>query len=147
MSNNELNEFLKNSHKDLSVEDFEGKQVPCIGFEGRKFDDMLNKVAGKPLSVDTNLNILQDGLGHVFVEMFLTFSHGGINEKILVNANEHLEFFESLAKNTMLAIASVNHPEKIFMIQLPKPEKTYEALEIIKNGLANDHSKSQIENS
>jgi len=142
MSNNELNEFLKNSHKDLSVEDFEGKQVPCIGFEGRKFDDMLNKVAGKPLSVDTNLNILQDGLGHVFVEMLLTFSHGGINEKILVNANEHLEFFESLAKNTMLAIASVNHPEKIFMIQLPKPEKTYEALEIIKNGLANDHSKS-----
>ena len=147
MSNNELNEFLKNSHKDLSVEDFEGKQVPCIGFEGQKFDGMLNKVAGKPLSVDTNLNILQDGLGHVFVEMLLTFSHGGINEKILVNANEHLEFFESLAKNTMLAIASVNHPEKIFMIQLPKPEKTYEALEIIKNGLANDHSKSQIENS
>ena len=147
MSNNELNEFLKNSHKDLSVEDFEGKQVPCIGFEGQKFDDMLNKVAGKPLSVDTNLNILQDGLGHVFVEMLLTFSHGGINEKILVNANEHLEFFESLAKNTMLAIASVNHPEKIFMIQLPKPEKTYEALEIIKNGLANDHSKSQIEHS
>ena len=142
MSNNELNEFLKNSHKDLSVEDFEGKQVPCIGFEGQKFDDMLNKVAGKPLSVDTNLNILQDGLGHVFVEMLLTFSHGGINEKILVNANEHLEFFESLAKNTMIAIASVNHPEKIFMIQLPKPEKTYEALEIIKNGLANDHSKS-----
>ena len=142
MSNNELKELLKNSHKHLSVEDFEGKQVPCIGFEGQKFDDMLNKVAGKPLSVDTNLNILQDGLGHVFVEMLLTFSHGGINEKILVNANEHLEFFESLAKNTMLAIASVNHPEKIFMIQLPKPEKTYEALEIIKTGLANDHSKS-----
>ena len=142
MSNNELNELLKNSHKDLSVEDFEGKKVPCIGFEGQKFDDMLSKVAGKPLSVDTNLNILQDGLGHVFVEMVLTFSHGGINEKILVNANEHLEFFESLAKNTMLAIASVNHPEKIFMIQLPKPEKTHEALNIIKNGLANDHSKS-----
>ena len=58
MSNNELKELLKNSHKDLSVEDFEGKQVPCIGFEGQKFDDMLNKVAGKPLSVDTNLNIL-----------------------------------------------------------------------------------------
>ena len=147
MSNSELNELLKNSHKDLSVEDFEAKQVPCIGFEGQKFDDMLSKVAGKPLSVDTNLNILQDGLGHVFVEMLLTFSHGGINEKILVNANEHLEFFESLAKNTMLAIASVNHPEKIFMIQLPKPEKTYEALEIIKNGLANDHSKHNYLNS
>jgi len=141
LSNNELDELLNKSHKDLSVEDFEGKKVPCIGFEGRKFDDMLNRVAGKPLSVDTNLNILQDGLGHVFVEMLLTFSHGGINEKILVNANENLEFFESLAKNTMLAIASVNHPEKIFMIQLPKPEKTHEALIIIKNGLENNHSK------
>ena len=141
MSNNELNELLKNSHKDLSVEDFEGKNVPCIGFEGQKFDDMLNKVAGKPLSVDTNLNILQDGLGHVFVEMSLTFSEGGINEKILINANENLEFFESLAKNTMLAIASTDHPEKIFMIQLPKPEKTNEALEIIKNGLSNTPSK------
>ena len=141
MSNNELNELLKNSHKDLSVEDFEGKNVPCIGFEGKKFDDMLNKVAGKPLSVDTNLNILQDGLGHVFVEMLLTFSEGGINEKILINANENLEFFESLAKNTMLAIASIEHPEKIFMIQLPKPEKTNEALEIIKNGLSNTPSK------
>ena len=135
MSNKELDEFLKNCHKDLSIEDFEGKKVPCVGFEGRKFDDMLNKVAGKPLSVDTNLNILQDGLGHVFVEMLLNFSHGGINEKILVNANENLEFFESLSKNTMLAIASVNHPEKIFMIQLPKPKKTKEAYEIIERAL------------
>ena len=135
MTSNELDELLNKSHKDLSVEDFEGKKIPCIGFEGRKFDEMLNKVAGKPLSVDTNLNILQDGLGHVFVEMLLTFSHGGINEKILVNANENVEFFESLAENTMLAIASVDHPEKIFMIQLPKPERTKEAFEIIQNGL------------
>ena len=143
MINSELDELLKKSHKDLSVEDFEGKKIPCIGFDGQKFDDMLNKVAGKPLSVDTNLNILQDGLGHVFVEMILTFSNGGINEKILVNANENIEFFESLAKNTMLAIASVNHPEKIFMIQLPKPERTHEAFEIIKNGLKNSYQTSK----
>ena len=89
MAGNELEEMLNKSHRDLSVEDFEGKRIPCIGFEGRKFDDILNKVAGKPLSVDTNLNILQDGLGHVFVEMLLTFSHGGINEKILIYANEN----------------------------------------------------------
>ena len=135
MTDNNLDELLNKSHTDLSVEDFEGKRVPCIGFEGRKFDDMLNKVFGKPLSVDTNLNILQDGLGHVFVEMLLTFSHGDINEKILINANENIEFFESLAETTMLAIASVDHPEKIFMIQLPKPERTREALEIIRTGL------------
>jgi hypothetical protein len=135
LANSEIDELSHKSHKDLSVEDFEGKKVPCIKFEGKRFDYILNKVAGKPLSVDTNLNILQDGLGHVFVEMLLTFSHSGINEKVLVNANDNLEFFESLAKNTMLAIASINHPDKIFMIQLPKPERTLEALEIIQNGL------------
>ena len=142
MASNELEDMLNKSHRDLSVEDFEGKRVPCIGFEGRTFDDILNKVAGKPLSVDANLNILQDGLGHVFVEMLLTFSHGGINEKVLINASQNLEFFESLAENTMLAIASVNHPEKIFMIQLPKPERTREAFEIIKNGLQKSNQQN-----
>ena len=74
--------------------------------------------------------------------MLLTFSQGDINEKILVNANENAEFFESLAETTMLAIASVDHPEKIFMIQLPKPERTRDALEIIKDGLMkNDKSE------
>ena len=46
---------------------------------------------------------------------------------------------------TMLAIASVDHPEKIFMIQLPKPERTREAFEIIKNGL--EKSTHEIEKS
>ena len=101
-----------------------------------KFDGILSKVAGKPLAVDTNLNILQDGIGHVFVEMLLTFSHGGIKESVLVNANENVIFFEALAQNTMLAIASKESPDKLFMIQLPKPERAIEALEIIKSGLA-----------
>ncbi len=70
------------------------------------------------------------------LKCYLHFLYGGINEKILINANENIEFFESLAENTMLAIASVEHPEKIFMIQLPKPERTRDALEIIKDGLA-----------
>ena len=105
------------------------------GFEQKKFDDMLTKVSGKPLSVDTDLNILQDGLGHVFVEISLTFSYGGINEKILVNANEHIIFFRLLAENSMLAIAAKNSPGNIFMIQLPKPERAIAALDIIENGL------------
>ena len=136
MSSKELDNFLARSHKELSIQDFEGKGVPCIEFDGKKFDGILSKVAGKPLAVDTNLNILQDGIGHVFVEMLLTFSHGGIKESVLVNANENVIFFEALAQNTMLAIASKESPDKLFMIQLPKPERAIEALEIIKSGLA-----------
>ena len=136
MSSKELDDFRARSYKALSIQDFEGKKVPCIEFEGKKFEQILSRVAGKPLSIDTNLNILQDGLGHVFVQMILDFSYGGIRETILVNANENELFFEALSTNMMLAIASKESPEKIFMIQLPKPERAIEALDIIKSGLA-----------
>ena len=136
MSSKELDDFRARSHKALSIQDFEGKKVPCIEFEGKKFEQILSRVAGKPLSIDTNLNILQDGLGHVFVQMVLDFSYGGIRETILVNANENELFFEALSTNMMLSIASKESPEKIFMIQLPKPERAIEALDIIKSGLA-----------
>jgi len=98
----------------------------------------MQKVAGKPISVDTNLNILQDGLGHVFVEVTLTFSDGGIHEKVLINAKKSFDFFESLAKTSMLALSSPNSQlgkNNVFMIQLPKPEKAANALNVIKKAL------------
>ena len=62
-----------------------------------------------------------------------------IHEEFLVYANESLEFFESLANTTMLALSPPDYSEvnqdKIFMVQLPKPEKAVEALDIIKNAL------------
>ena len=64
------------------------------------------------------------------------FGYANIDENILVNANENVEFFQMLAENTMLAIASKESPEKIFMIQLPRPERAIQAFEIIKSGLA-----------
>ena len=98
----------------------------------------MTKIAGKPVSVETNLNILQDGLGQVFVEILLNFSKGGISEKFLVNANQSLDIFESLASTSMLALSSPHSDlgkSNVFMIQLPKPEKAVNALEIIKKEL------------
>lgn len=134
----ELKNLLKQVHDGITIFDFDGKPVPCIIFEEKKYDEILSKVAGKALSINTDLNILQDGLGHVFVEIILTFSEGGIEEKILINANKDIVFFESLAKNSMLALSSPKSSygkDNVFMIQLPKPEKAEDALEIIEKGL------------
>ena len=96
------------------------------------------KIEGQPFSVNTDLNILQDGLGNVFVEIVLTFSVGNISEKFLVNAKTDLSFFEVLANTSMLVL---NSPESrygqdnVIAIQLPRPEKAHDALEIIKNAL------------
>ena len=134
----ELKKLLEQVHDGITTFDFDGKQTPCIVIEEKKYDDMLSKVSGESLSINTDLNILQDGQGNVFVEVVLIFSKGNIVEKFLVNAKTDLVFFESLAKNSMLALSSPHSQygkENVFMIQLPKPEKAQDALEIIQNAL------------
>ena len=143
MSNDELEQMLNKSHKDLSVEDFEGKKVPCIGFEGRRFEKLIS-YSGKGFIGDTNLDIWHNkfdravgGTDHVFVEFKINFKSrynvfkGTSTEKILIYANENMDFFTALASSRMYAISSVYDPEKIIMIQLPKPEKIISALEMI----------------
>ena len=140
MTSKEMEKLLERVYKDIDIFDFNGQNVPRIILTDRRFDDIMSKIQGKPVSVNTNLNILQDGLGHVFVEIMLDFSHGEIHEEFLIYANESIEFFESLAKTTMFALSPPNYSEvnqdKIFMVQLPKPEKALEAIDIINNGLS-----------
>jgi len=138
MSKDELNELLSKVHKSVTVFNYNGNKVPCIILTERRFSEIMDKIAGRPVSVDTNLNILQNGMGNVFVEITLDFSDGNINEKILLYANESLDFFESLANTSMLALSSPHSQvgqENVFMIQLPKPERATNALDIIRRGL------------
>ncbi len=134
----ELKKLLEQVHDGITTFDFDGKKTPCIVIEEKKYDDMLSKVSGESLSINTDLNILQDGQGNVFVEVVLIFSKGNIVEKFLINAKTDLMFFESLAKTSMLALSSPHSQygkENVFMIQLPRPEKAQDALEIIQNAL------------
>ena len=134
----ELKKLLEQVHDGITTFDFDGKKTPCIVIEEKKYDDMLSKVSGESLSINTDLNILQDGQGNVFVEVVLIFSKGNIVEKFLINAKTDLAFFESLSKTSMLALSSPHSQygqENVFMIQLPRPEKAQNALEIIQNAL------------
>jgi len=134
----ELKQLLDQVHDGITTFDFEGQTTPCIVIEEKKYDEMLSKVAGQSLSINTDLNILQDGLGNVFVEVVLTFSKGDIVETFIVNAKTDLSFFESLAETSMLALTSPHShygKENVFMVQLPRPEKAHDALEIIHSAL------------
>lgn len=140
----ELKKLSEQVHDGVTTFDFEGKDVPCIILEERKYYEIISKVAGKSLAINTDLNILQDGLGHVFVEVVLTFSQDGIVEKLLINANKDLFFFESLAKTSMIALSSPKSTygkDNVFMIQLPKPEKAENALELIRRGLEQNNQR------
>ena len=139
----ELKKLLEQVHDGITTFDFDGKETPCIVVEEKKYDDILSKIAGLSLSINTDLNILQDGLGNVFVEVILTFSKGNIVEKFLINASTDLAFFETLAKTSMLALSSPKShygKDNVFMIQLPRPEKAHDALEIIQHALTPKNS-------
>ena len=69
MTSEEMKQMLERTHKDLDIFDFKGKNVPRIMLPDRRFDEIMEKIYGKPVSVNTNLNILQDGIGNVFVEI------------------------------------------------------------------------------
>ena len=138
MSDDEITKLLEKVHNSITVFNYSGNNVPCIILTERRFSEIMNAIAGRPVSVDTNLNILQNGQGNVFVEITLDFSDGNIHEKILLYANKSLDFFESLAKTSMLALSSPHSQvgqENVFMIQLPRPEKATNALDVIKRGL------------
>ena len=138
MSNEEFERLLARTHKDVTIFDYNEIKVPCIILEEKRFDEIMKIIAGKPVSVETNLNILQDGLGHVFVDVSLNFSQGGMVEKLLLYANDFFEFFETLAESSLLVLSSPRSERgksNVFMIQLPKPERAIHALEIIKKGL------------
>lgn len=135
----ELKRLQEATHPYIGVSDFDGRQIPVIGIDDKRFDEILQLVYGKPLVINTDLNILQDGLGHVFVEVKLTFSHGGIKEKFLVDAKKNLKFFEALAETANLALTYAKdqfRDGKVFMVQLPKIEKAETALAIIQDGLS-----------
>ena len=134
----ELERLLDMVHDGISIFNFDGKETPCIEIDEKKYDEMLSKVAGQSFSINTDLNILQDGLGHVFVEIQLTFSRGNIKENFLVDAKTNLNFFDSLAKTSMLALSSPKSnygKDNVFMIQLPRPEKAQNAFDLIQNAL------------
>ena len=140
----ELKKLREQVHDGITTFDFDGKPTPCIIIESKKYDEILSKISGQSISVNTDLNILQDGLGHAFVEINLTFSRGNIVKKFLIDAKNDLPFFEALAKTSMLALSSPNSnfgKENVFMIQLPRPEKADDALSIIKSALLSKTTK------
>jgi hypothetical protein len=141
MLDEEMKELMGRVHESITEFNYKDEKIPCIVLSEKRFSEILQKTAGKAISINTDLNILDNKQGNIFVEISLEFSEGDIHEKILLYANKSLEFFESLAKTSMLAISSPHSQvgqENVFMIQLPKPEKAINALDLIKRGIKKD---------
>jgi hypothetical protein len=137
--NDSFKELLNSVHKEgVVLFDHDDMKIPCIFVKHKRFDEIVGACYGKPLAVDANLNIMHDDEGHVFVEIMLKFSVAGLEQTVLLYANDNLEFFERLAQTSIIALAPepIGQPStNIFMVQLPKRDAVEKALELIKSYL------------
>jgi hypothetical protein len=136
-----FDELVNRSHKEgATLIDFNGKKVPCIYVEPRRYDEIMTSIYGKKLVVDTVLDIFHDGQD-VFVDFQFSFLEMGIKEECLLHANNMLEFFEALSKTGLIALApnlQGQNSSNVFMVQLPKKELAENAFLIIKANIKDD---------
>jgi hypothetical protein len=121
-----------------SLIDFDGNKVPCIFLSPKIYDEIMNRIYGKKIIVDTLLNIFHDGYD-VFVDIQLKFLNLEIIQNYVLYANDMLEFFEALANTGLIGLApnspSAASKSNIFMIQLPKKDPAENALRIIRSNV------------
>ncbi len=132
-----LEDLEARSHDDLGSMDMGGTTVPVIILDDERFNravapNIRATEGRRAMAINTDLNIMQDGLGHVFVDVSAHLAGG--RESVLIDARLHLEFFKQMAKSTMLAFGSKGS-SRIFAIQLPRPQSVHDALDMIERGL------------
>jgi hypothetical protein len=131
-------EEMRNSvHREgTTLFDHDGMKVPCILVKQETFDSIAKACYGKPMVVDSNLNILHDDRKHVFVEIVLKFAGTAVEQRVMLYANETIEFFEHLAGSGIIAIAPAPPAQagsNIFMVQLPRKDAIERAVEMIRS--------------
>ncbi|HET7149526.1 MAG TPA: hypothetical protein VFI73_13630 [Candidatus Nitrosopolaris sp.] len=132
-----LEDFISNLHKSgAALTDFRNTKIPTIYIDARRYDEIIKRISGQKLAVDTLLNIFHDGL-HVFVDVQMKFLNTDLQENYLLYANDMIEFFESLSETGLISLApdsaSISNSCNVFMIQLPKKELAEKALQIIRS--------------
>lgn len=131
---NSIDDFKNNLHQgEISIVNFDGKPLPCIHIEEKRYEEILGKVAGKKLAVDVLLDIFNDGK-NVFVDINMTYQDYNIEENYLVYANDKQEFFQALAMTGMIGLLPTNSSganANIFMVQIPKLDAAQKAWEQI----------------
>lgn len=144
----ELDLYRAQSHRNFTTIKMRDSTVPIILVDAERYKTMTSLYydtlnpdtgsTGKPGVIYSDLDILSDGLGHVFGRLVLTFSNG-MTEQFLIDASKNLDFFEQMAMSTVFAIAPIDAPatqHDILAIQLPRRQSVEDALFKIQRGLA-----------
>ncbi len=129
---NTFDDFVKSLQKlGYAIIDYHDTKIPCLYVEDQFFEQILKISYGNKMTIDTNLNIYDDGR-HVFVEISFNFLNSHLEGNYLLYANENLDFFYNLATAGILGLSSTDRSKSnVFFIQLPKKDRAEKAFEMI----------------
>lgn len=129
---NSLEDFISNVHKlGYQLVELGGDKVPCVLVDPIEFEKIMNVVHEKPSTIDTNLNIFDDGY-HVFVNINIKIINTIIEFDFLLYANETLEFFKALSLSGMIGLfPHGSSGTNVFFVQLPRKDQAIKAYDMI----------------
>jgi hypothetical protein len=127
-----LDDFIKNTHRlGYAIVDLNDIKTPVLYIDSAFFEQILKISYNRKTSIDTNLNIYDDGQ-HIFIDLSLKFLDTKLENTYLLYANKTLDFFYNLANSGMMGLAPFgNTTRDIFFIQLPKKDQAEKAYEMI----------------
>ena len=133
----EAAKYKRMSHHDFGTIKIEGLTVPVILLDAERYERIVSRrhssrSGPKPIIADTNLDILRDGRGNVFVNINVNFD--GYMEQFTIDASEFMQFFDYMLQSSMFALGQ-DRPDTFFVIQLPQPQSIEEAISHIRDGL------------
>ncbi len=138
-----LNDFLENIHKlGYTIVDLDNIKIPVLYVENAFFEQILKISYNKKTSIDTNLNIYDDG-HHIFISITLKFFNMDLEETYLLPADKTLNFFYNLANSGMIGLSPFQNPtSNVFFVQLPKKDQAEKAYNMIKEKMTNSHNNT-----
>jgi hypothetical protein len=127
-----LDDFIKNIHRlGYTIVDLNDIKIPVLYIDKAFFNQILKISYNRKISIDTNLNIYDDG-HHIFIDLTLKFLNTELEDTYLLYANKTLGFFYNLANSGMIGLAPFgDQSHNIFFIQLPKKDQAEKAYEMI----------------
>ena len=128
-----LDDFIKNTHRlGYTIVDLNDIKVPVLYIDNAFFDQILKISYNRKTSIDTNLNIYDDG-HHIFIDLSLKFLDTPLENTYLLYANKTLDFFYNLANSGMIGLAPFGNPTLIFFLfNYQKKNQAEKAYEMIK---------------
>lgn len=121
-------------HRGFSYTEVGGRRVPCILVDRPAYDLISGAARGGLVRVGADADVIDDGMGHVFVELELNMPGRG-QKKFLADASASIGFFELFAESTMLFVAP-GEGQSALGLQFADRDGPAELLEKVKGALA-----------